>query len=92
MINMKYHYMKNQLDLIITSKFILDEVIGCIYLTMLSNENIIISGRKYIAIYKKEDNSNYSKHQNLVNSEWGEIVKIKELKNGCFGVCGIMVL
>ena len=58
-----------------------------IYMLMLSNELILISGRKFLFIFKKK-NEKYSLHQNIFLSEVAEITNIKELKNGNFAVCG----
>ena len=57
------------------------------YVFMLSNELILISGRKFIIIYKKV-NEKYSLHQEIFVSDWAEISNIKELKNGNFASCG----
>ena len=58
-----------------------------IYMLMLSNELVLISGRKFLFIFKKK-NEKYSLHQDIFLSEVAEITNIKELKNGNFAVCG----
>ena len=73
----------------LTLELELEENITCIYSIMLSNENIIISGWKSVVIFIKKNNSNYLKNQVFYGlSGWGKMIKIKELKNECFGVCG----
>lgn len=57
------------------------------YAFMLSNDLILISGRRFIIIYKKI-NEKYSLHQEIFKSDWAEIINIKELKNGNFASCG----
>lgn len=61
-------------------KFICNSKWAIIYLAMLSDERIIASGRKFINIFKKDNNSNYILDQDLF-LDWAEITKIKELKN-----------
>ena len=58
-----------------------------IYMLMLSNELVLISGRKFLFLFKKK-NEKYSLHQNIFLPEVAEITNIKELKNGNFAVCG----
>ena len=58
-----------------------------IYMLMLSNELVLISGRKFLFLFKKK-NEKYSLHQDIILTEVGDITKIKELKNGNFAVCG----
>ena len=61
-----------------------------IALAVLSNEMIIASGRKFIIIFKKDNNSKYYKHQEFFNEDWAEVTNIKELNNDSdhFAVCG----
>ena len=61
-----------------------------IALAVLSNEMIIASGRKFIIIFKKDNNSKYYKHQEFFNEDWAEVTNIKELNNvnEHFAVCG----
>ena len=61
-----------------------------IALAVLSNEMIIASGRKFIIIFKKDNNSKYYKHQEFFNEDWAEVTNIKELNNVSdhFAVCG----
>lgn len=58
--------------------------------TILSNEILITFGRKYINIFKKDQNSEYIKHQEFINPNWAEITLIKELHNipDNFAACG----
>ena len=67
-----------------------NSVWGIIDLALLLNEMIIISSRKYIYIFKKDNNSKYHMHQDFFNSDWAEITNIKELYNvkDHFAVCG----
>ena len=55
-----------------------------IFMFMLSNEIILISGRKFLFILKKK-NEKYSLHQDIFLSEVAEITNIK---NGNFAICG----
>ena len=76
-----------QNDYKLIHKIIFESVFSPIDIAMLSNEIIVITGRKFLFIFKKV-NTYYETHQKIFNSEWAEITKIKELKNGNFGVCG----
>lgn len=49
-----------------------------IYMLMLSNELILISGRKFLFIFKKK-NEKYSIYQNIFLPDVAEITNIKEL-------------
>ena len=70
------------------NEFNYDCIYGLIYMTMLTNESIITSGRNHICIFKKE-NESYKLFQKLSKCyNWAEITKIKELNNGGFAVCG----
>jgi len=76
-----------QKDYNMVYQIMLNKVFSPLDITMLSNEIIVISGRNYILIFKKA-NTYYETHQEMNESDWAEITKIKELKNGNFGVCG----
>ena len=85
-----YEKKTNESDYKLNQKFALNTPWGLIGLTMLSNEMIVTSGRKFIFIFKKDKNSNYIKHQELLNGNWADITIIKELNNiqDHFAVCG----
>ena len=87
-----YIYEKNfkGSDYKLNQKFLLKASWGLIGLTILSNELIVTSGRKFIFIFKKDKNSHYIKNQELLNGNWAEITIIKELNNiqDHFAVCG----
>ena len=76
-----------QNDYKLIHQIIFEKVFSPIDILMLSNDIIVISGRNFLLIFKKA-NTYYETNQELYNSGWAEITKIKELKNGNFGVCG----
>ena len=76
-----------QNDYKLIHKIIFESVFSPIDIAMLSNEIIVISGRKFLLIFKKA-NTFYETYQKICNNSWAEITKIKEIKNGSFGVCG----
>ena len=59
-------------------------------LALLSNEMLKRSGRKFIYIFNKDENSKYHIYQEFFDGNWAEMVNIKELKNipDHFAVCG----
>lgn len=71
-------------------KFEIETPFGVIYILLLSNEMIIISGRKFIQIFKKDENNNYKLHQDLFCENWAEVTKMKELTyaKDQFAACG----
>ena len=59
-------------------------------LALLSNEMLITSGRRFIYIFNKDENSKYHIYQEFWEEKWAEMMNIKELKNipDHFAVCG----
>ena len=70
----------------VTQKFRPNEFyIGMI---MLLNKDIILSGRHFIIICKKDGKFQYTKSQSIRDTDWAEITVLKEFENKKFGASG----
>ena len=59
-----------------------------IAMIMLLNEDIILSGRHFIIICKKDGKFQYTKSQSIRDTDWAEITVLKEFENKKFGASG----